>query len=150
MRKFKGLLAAAMIMLIAGLANVASAQTQGEVFSLARKAALAAARDVMGKVSPNTGQDADYDIDYDSVIYDGYAREIQCDVTLSWTAKEYMLFSSRNTCETWGKLYIDLSQGTSRMKTRFISKGSNSWFKKCADSHWADALARGVVIVVTN
>lgn len=150
MKSFKGLFAAVMILLLGAAGNLASAQSQGEVVSIARRAALSAARDLMDKVSPNTGRDADFDIDYESIVYDPYAKEIECNVTLSWTAKQYILSSSRRTCETWGKLYIDLSNGESRMKSRYVSKGTNSWFQTCADSHWADALANGIVLIVTK
>lgn len=130
--------------LLLGALQQANAQSQEKIVSMVRKAALAASEQIMKKVSPNTGRDNDYDINYESIAYDKYAQEVECQVVLSWSAKEYMLSLTRDTCQTWGKLYINLETGSSR----FISKGENSWFKTCADSHWANALKAGVAIVV--
>ena len=135
---------------LGNFSNETMAQSRSEVVSIARKAAAAAAKEIMSDVSPNTGQDPDYELDYESIVYDSYEKEIECRVQLSWTAKKYMLSSTRRTCETWGKLYIDLSNGSSRIKTRYVSKGNNSWFNECASSHWIDRVAAGVAFIVVN
>ena len=138
------------ILAIGCLSFNAMAYSEDELVSIARKAAYSAANDVMGKVSPNTGRDADYDLDYQSIIYDPYEKEIECRVTLTWSAKKYMISTTRRTCETEGKLYINLSRGKSNMRVRYVSKNENDWFKECASSHWIDTLSQGVVIVVIN
>ena len=121
----------------------ASAQTNDEILSIVRASAKSAACQVMQKVSPNTGQSPDFEIDYESVVYDSNARQIECNVILSWSAKQYMLSFTRDTCKTWGKLYVNLSDGSSK----YVAKGENNWFVKCANSHWADTLKNGLNIL---
>lgn len=127
----------------------AVAQSQGEVVSITRKAATEAAIQMMKSISPNTGQDADYELDYNTLIYDPYAKEIECKATLYWSAKEYLLSSNRNTCAVYGKLYIDLSKGKDKIRSRFIPINKNRWTEVCASSHWAN-VATGIAFYLST
>ncbi|WP_424038881.1 hypothetical protein [Porphyromonas endodontalis] len=127
----------------------AVAQSQGEVVSITRKAANEAAIQMMKSISPNTGQDADYELDYNTLIYDPYAKEIECKATLYWSAKEYVLSSNRNTCTVYGKLYIDLSKGKDKIRSRFIPINKNRWTEVCASSHWAN-VATGIAFYLST
>lgn len=127
----------------------AVAQSQGEVVSITRKAATEAAIQMMKSISPNTGQDADYELDYNTLIYDPYAKEIECKATLYWSAKEYVLSSNRNTCAVYGKLYIDLSKGKDKIRSRFIPINKNRWTEVCASSHWAN-VATGIAFYLST
>lgn len=127
----------------------AVAQLQGEVVSITRKAATEAAIQMMKSISPNTGQDADYELDYNTLIYDPYAKEIECKATLYWSAKEYVLSSNRNTCAVYGKLYIDLSKGKDKIRSRFIPINKNRWTEVCASSHWAN-VATGIAFYLST
>lgn len=124
------------------------AQSQGEIISIARQGAALAAQQIMKEISPNTGTNPDYEIDYESIIYDPYAKEIECKILTTWTAKTYMLSLDRSTCQVWGKLYIDLSKGKSYMKSRFIPIGKNSHAEACASSHWA-SIATGLAFYIS-
>lgn len=126
-----------------------SAQNKEELISIARQAGMQAAFQMMKEISPNTGKEHDYDLDYESVIYDPYAKEIECKVVTSWSAKEYMLSFKRDICKVWGKLYIDLSQGKNKIKTRFIPKGKNAHAEACARSHWA-SVAAGITFYIVS
>ena len=127
----------------------AVAQSQGEVVSITRIGAYDAATLMMKTISPITGKDADYELDYSTLIYDTYGREVECKVALSWSAKEYVLSSSRNTCIVYGKLYIDLSKGKNQIRSRFIPISKNRWAEICGSSHWAD-VATGIVFYLSS
>ena len=137
------------VLFCAMMPTSAVAQSQGEVVSITRKAAHEAAILMMKTISPNTGQDADYDLDYSTLVYDTYGKEVECKVALSWSAKEYVLSSSRNTCIVYGKLYIDLSKGKNQIRSRFIPISRNRWAEICSASHWAD-VATGIVFYVSS
>ena len=144
------LLLSFLILVLGCLSFNAMAYSEGELVSIARQAAKKAAYTAMRKVSPHTGMDQDYDIDYESIIYDPYEKELEFQVTLSWSAKNQMLFGSRDICKTWGKIYVDLSRGKSEMEARYVSKGKNHWCQVCEDSHGLDVFAAALVFVITN
>lgn len=130
------------------LSTQASAQSRGEVVSIARKAAAQAAFKMMKTISPNTGKDADYELDYESIMYDPHAKEIECRTEVYWSAKEYVLSSGRNMCVVYGKLYIDLSKGKYNISSRFVPLKKNAWTEVCADSHWGN-VASGIVFYIS-
>ncbi len=138
------------VLLVSGFSITVNAQTQGELTSIARKASAKAAYQMMKSISPNTGEGADYELDYNSIIYDSYEKEIECRVTLYWTAKKYVLSFDRNTCMVYGKLYVDLSHGKEKMRSRFIPQQKNAWTEACASSHWADVAAGIAFYVAVN
>lgn len=139
-----------LIFAIGCLSFSSMAYTRDELSSIARKASLAAAKTAMATVSPNTGMDPDYDVDYESIKYDSYAKELEFQVTLSWSAKNQMLFGTRDICKVWGKIYVDLSGGKSEMKSRFICKEKNHWTEVCENSHGIDAFAKALWFISTN
>ena len=139
-----------LVLLIGSLCFNASAYSDGELISIARKASKGAAEKMSLKVSPNTHQDADYDIEYDSFKYDPYEKELEFRVTLSWSAKDQVFLGTRDICKTWGKMYVDLSNGKSKMKVRFVPKGKNHWCEVCEESHNLDILAEALIFVLTN
>lgn len=121
-----------------------NAQDQNPVASLARKYSSAMAEKLMKEISPNTGKNSDYDLDYESIIYDSYANEIECLVHLTWDAKKTMLFSDYKQCAVDGKLYIYLDEKDKygNIKTKFVPKWQNEHAKDCAASHgWNVAAA---------
>jgi hypothetical protein len=101
------------------------------------------AEKIMKEISPHTGRNSDYDLVYESIIYDSYENEIECAVTLSWEAKKTMLFSHYEKCIIEGKLYIYLEEKDSsgNVKTKFIPKWQNNWAKECAASHGWNTIA---------
>lgn len=108
-----------------------SAITQDEIIGIAKHAACTACIRVMDLVSPGTGRDPDYEIDYESIVYDINANQLLCDVQLSWVAKPYMLFSGTKeqmTNRTWGKLYVDITDGS----IKYVSERENDYLIKCA------------------
>jgi len=147
--KKERLLFSFLVLLIGSLCFNASAYSNDELVSIARKASKDAAYKMSVKVSPHTHEDADYDIDYDSFYYDSYEKELEFQVTLSWSAKDQMFFGTRDICKTWGKMYVDLSNGKNKMNVRFVPKGKNHWCGVCEDSHGLDILAEALILVVT-
>ncbi len=129
-------------------ASNALAQSQGEIISIARQGAAQAAQQMMREISPNTGTNPDYELDYESIIYHPYVQEIECRISTLWSAKTYVLSMDRKTCEVWGKLYIDLSKGRDRLKTRFVPSGKNAHAEACASSHWAN-VAKGIAFYIS-
>ena len=81
-------------------------------------------------------------MDFNTIDYNSNTNELSCKVTLSWDAKKYMLFSSYNTCQAWGTLFLNLSDSS----VSFVADGTNNWCKECASSHWIDQLAKGLTI----
>ena len=144
------LLLSFLILVLGCLSFNAVPYTADELVSIARQAAKKAAYTVMNKVSLGTGMDQDYDIDYESIIYDPYEKELEFQVTLSWSVMRHMLFCSRDTCKTWGKNYVDLSRGKSEMEARYVSKGKNHWCQVCEDSHELDVFATPIDFVIAN
>ena len=117
------------------------AYTANEHARIARKAAWMAVNKAMSRISPGTGKDPDYELDEKSIKYDSSKYELEFHVTLMWSAKKPVLFGARETCKTWGKIYVDLSNGDSRMKARYISEGNNDWCQECQELHHLDIFA---------
>ena len=114
------------------------AYTANEHARIARKAAWMATKIAMREISPGTGKDPDYELDEKSIKYDSCKHELEFHVTLMWKAKDRMLFPTRDTCKTWGKIYVDLSNGESGMKARYIYEGSNDWCQYCIEYRHLD------------
>ena len=125
---------------------------QNQVVSMARKYSNAMAEQMMKEISPNTGKNSDYDLNYESIIYDSIGGEIECLVRLTWDAKKTMLFSDYKQCVVDGKLYVYLNEKDiyGKIKTRFVPKWQNQHTKDCASSHGWDLTAALVLYVSTQ
>ncbi|MDR0604670.1 MAG: hypothetical protein LBG80_10245 [Bacteroidales bacterium] len=114
-----------------------------EYISKARKYSKSLSEKLMKDYSPNTGRNNDYDLDYESIIYDSHANEIECLVEITWEAKKTILFSHYDKCIVKGKLYIYLNEQDryGNVKTKFVPRELNEWAKQCASSHGWNAIA---------
>ncbi len=120
-----------------------SAITQEEIIGIAKSAAYIACKHVTALVSPGTGLDSNYEMDYESIVYDTNANQLLCDVQLSWVAKPYMLFTGTKeqmTNRTWGKLYVNVTDGS----IKYVSERENVYLTKCAESWVLEKLRNGV------
>ncbi len=144
--KKERLLFSFLVLLIGSLCFNASAYSNDELVSIARKASKGAAYKMSAKVSPGIYQDPDYNIDYNSFVFDSDEQELEFQVTLRWSATDRVFFGTRDICEIWGKMYVNLSNGKNEIIAKFIPKGMNDWCEECAKSHDLDLLAEPLIV----
>ena len=148
--KKERLLLSFLVLLIGSFCFNALAYSDGELFSIARHASKIAAQKMSAKVSPNIYDNPDYDIDSGTIKYNTEAQKLEFHVKLSWSAKNQLFFGTRDICETWGKMYVDLSNGTNEMKARFVPEGKNHWCEVCEKTHNLDILDEVLIFIISN
>ena len=99
---------------------------------LVRKAAYELADKMMYKITPNTGADANYQIDYASMVADETGNNIRCYVYITWTAKVTRFNSRRHDCRVGGWLYISYLRNVT-----YVVKEESEAVRKCEiDGKW--------------
>lgn len=122
------------LLCVFGIFEVA-AQCPRDVLKMGRQKAEKAAFQTMKEISPNTGENSDFELT--SCRYDELNGRVVFDVELTWSAKSCWLCFDRQQCKVWGEIRI--SEDNPR-DTKFIKEGMTSFTIKCVNSRKWDIL----------